>query len=451
MRTVVHGGTLIDPKNRIFSELNIAVENGKIVEISNGSLLGDRIINADGCVVSPGFIDMHMHEDSYDVEKDSFDIHIFNHMIRMGVTTAIGGNCGVGPEHPVEYLKAAERLGLPLNFGLLLPHEILRKKIGLCNKYEHATVENINNMREMAQQYLDKGLLGISYGIRYIPGISWEELYQISIATKKSNKLIAAHVRDDAKQVINAATELLELGRLLNVPVQLSHIGSMGAYGQMEELLSLLDTYSSMGVNVGADCYPYNAFSTGIGETTYDDGFLERYETTYDHIEIAEGIYKGKRCTEELFHRLRKEAPHLITIGHVMREEDIDRAIRHPKVAIASDGFMHEGQGHPRASGTFPKIIRKYVKEKNVISLFEAIEKMTVLPAERLGLTKGALNIGMDADIVVFDLNKIADTATFENPASPPDGIKYVMVSGELVLIDKRIVCENAGKVILKK
>lgn len=448
MRLVINNGLLIDPKNRVFSRLNIAMEKGRIVEISNKRLVGDGSIDAEGMIVSPGFVDIHMHEDPYNKTLDKFGISIFDCMLRMGVTTAVGGNCGSGPEDPDAYLAAVDRIGIPINLGLLVPHNVLRRRVNASDKYKSVPRESIFKMKEIAKYYLDEGCLGISFGIRYIPGITEQELITVCEALVGSDKIAAAHIRDDASGVISSAKELITVGEKLNVRVQISHIGSMGAYGQMEELLSLMDLYNQKGVDVTADCYPYNAFSTGIGETTYDKGFLERYGTGYDSIEIAEGEYRGQRCTRDIFNKLRGEKPETITIGHVMKENEVDMALSHPNVVLASDGFMHNLQGHPRASGTFPRFISKYVREKRLLSLYEAIEKMTYLPAKRYGLDKGTLNIGSAGDVVIFDYNTIDDMATFENPAKPPVGIKYVIINGEVAVKDNIIVNGKLGRAV---
>lgn len=448
MRRVINNGLVIDPENRVFSKLNIAVEEGRIVEISNKKLTGEESIDADGLIVAPGFVDIHMHEDPYDKLKDKFSISIFECMLRMGVTTAVGGNCGSGPEDPEDYLDAVDRIGIPINLGLLVPHNMLRKKVNSRDKYKNVSREDILKMKEAAEYYLKKGCLGISFGIRYIPGINQEELLLVCEALTGSSKIAAAHIRDDASGVIPAALELIETGEKLKIPVQVSHIGSMGAYGQMEELLSLIDYYKQNGVDVGADCYPYNAFSTGIGETTYDEGFLDRYGIDYDSIEIAEGKFRGQRCSEEIFRRLRAENPETITIGHVMREKEVDMALSHPDVFLASDGFMHNFEGHPRASGTFPRFISKYVREKKLLSLYNAVEKMTCLPAKRFGLDKGTLSLGAAADMVIFDFNAIDDLATFERPAEFPAGIKYVLLNGEIAVKDNTIINGRLGRAV---
>lgn len=451
MDIAIKNGFIIDPKNRIYSKLNIGINEGKIIAVTSNELCGEIIIDANGLVVCPGFIDAHMHEDPFDFVKDEFEIGIFDCMLRMGVTTAIGGNCGGGPDRPDLYLDAVDRIGLPVNFGIFVPHGALRRQVGENDRYKKAAAQNIRRMKALAEAYLDKGCMGISFGIRYIPGLDEEELLTVSEPLKKGNKPISAHIRDDARNVVPAAQELIHIGKQHGIPVQVSHIGSMGAYGQMNDLLKELDHSKANGLDIAMDCYPYNAFSTGLGETTYDEGFLERYQTSYGSIEIAEGEYRGRRLDEKLFHMLRTEQPELVTIGHVMKAEEIDMAIAHPGVLIGSDGFMHKLQGHPRASGTFPRVLHQYVKEKKLLTLYQAIEKMTYLTAKRFGLkSKGHLSVGSDADITVFSLEKIRDNATFTDPVLPPDGIEYVMVNGQVAVKGQNILNGKLGKAIRK-
>ena len=171
-------------------------------------------------------------------------------------------------------------------------------------------------------------------------------------------RLIAAHIRSDADEVFDSERELLEIGRRLGIPVQVSHIGSMAGFGQMEEFLRIADECRLRGLDVSCDCYPYYAFSTTLGSTTYDDGWMERYGCGYDAVELCEGEYKGQRCTEEIFKKVRREMPECLTVCYVMRERDVDLALSHPNVMLASDGIMSHGQGHPRAAGDIPEAYR---------------------------------------------------------------------------------------------
>lgn len=447
MKTAILNGLLVDPANKICSFLNILIENGKILRLAHDKPDADRVIDASGRVVCPGFIDCHVHEPPLHSTHESFDGEILHCMLRMGVTSVLAGNCGEGVLDPHQYLSEVNRLGVPVNIGMFMPHLSLRKRAGAEDRYAPVYPDQLEVMKQYAKSELTEKLLGISFGVRYVPGMDALELRALSEIAFKENLLIAAHIRDDAENVFSAFREMIALcapgyGRL-----QISHIGSMAGFGQMNDFLSLLDQYRARGYDVMADCYPYTAFSTTIGAATYDPGFLQRYQIDYSSIEIAEGPFQGKRCTKELFDTLRKEAPHTITIAHVMRKEDVLSALQHPAVMVASDGFMHGNMGHPRASGTFPKAFSMLYKG-GTLSLCSVIEKFTALPARRFCLNKGELSMGADADIVVLDPDSLQGQADYKNPLKPPTGIDYVFVNGQLCVENGRIVNALAGKAI---
>ena len=397
-----------------------------------------------------GFIDIHMHEDPYDPVRDRLIPSIMTSMLRMGVTTAIGGNCGINTVSPIRYLELMDRDGGPVNMGLLAGHTFLREQAGHLDKYAPITPDALRRLSGLAQEALEAGCFGISFGIRYVPGISMDEMVETARGCRKSGKFIAAHVRDDAAYIFRAVQELIDVGRALDLPVQNSHVGSMGGFGQMERLLAMMDAYRANGMDLSGDCYPYYAFSTRIGETTYDDGFLERYQTDYSVIEVCEGPYKGQRCTEAIFRTLRREAPRTITVCHVMKPEDVDMALLHPNIMLASDGLMDNGQGHPRAAGAFPRFVRNYVGSGR-LSLDEAVYKMATMPAAKLGLSyKGNLRSGADADVVVLDLDRITDRATFDQPNAGPEGLDYVLVGGEVAVDHDRVVRSDLGRAVRK-
>ena len=212
----------------------------------------------------------------------------------------------------------------------------------------------------------------------------------------------------------------------------------------------MVDEYKMNGLDVSCDCYPYYAYSTFLGSTTYDDGWMDRYDCDYDVIELCEGKYKGQRCTKEIFGELRRDFPDCLTVCHVMRPDDVDGAFRHPNVMLASDGILSRGQGHPRAAGAFPRLLAEFVRPGK-LDLYKAVEMMTAAPAAKLGLvSKGRLNVGADADVVIFDLEKIKDGGTFGDPILPPAGIDYVFIGGEIAAKDCYVVQKNLGKVIRK-
>ncbi|WP_369518028.1 amidohydrolase family protein [Intestinimonas butyriciproducens] len=450
MRTLIKNGTIIDPANHIHARNNLLLQDGKVLATVQDEPEADVVLDAVGKYVCPGFIDIHMHEDPYDPVRDRLIPSIMTSMLRMGVTTAIGGNCGINTVSPIRYLELMDRDGGPVNMGLLAGHTFLREQAGHLDKYAPITPDALRRLSGLAQEALEAGCFGISFGIRYVPGISMDEMVETARGCRKSGKFIAAHVRDDAAYIFRAVQELIDVGRALDLPVQNSHVGSMGGFGQMERLLAMMDAYRANGMDLSGDCYPYYAFSTRIGETTYDDGFLERYQTDYSVIEVCEGPYKGQRCTEAIFRTLRREAPRTITVCHVMKPEDVDMALLHPNIMLASDGLMDNGQGHPRAAGAFPRFVRNYVGSGR-LSLDEAVYKMATMPAAKLGLSyKGNLRSGADADVVVLDLDRITDRATFDQPNAGPEGLDYVLVGGEVAVDHDRVVRSDLGRAVRK-
>lgn len=446
MKTLIRNGMLVDPLNRVHAKRNLLLENGKITVCTAEEPAADRVINAEGKIVAPGFIDAHMHEGCQKPDG-MLDESIFLSLLRMGVTSALGGNCGNNAfESPSDYLDLADRSGLPLNLGLFVGHTDVRFRAGGTDKYAPVSEEVLSRMKLTLKRELDAGCVGISFGVKYTPGTTAEELMEVCSLCRDAGKPIAAHVRDDAAGVVNACREIAEAARGLGIFAEISHIGSMAGFGQMEETLAMLDEYVLDGVRIGIDCYPYDAFSTDIGETTYDDGWLERYGTTYESIELCDGPYRGRRCTEEIFRKLRREAPGTITVCHVMRPAEVDLAILHPNVILVTDGYMHSGQGHPRASGSFPRFLKNYVRTGKM-SLDQAIYKMSGQPAERFGLArKGRLCVGADADLVIFNPETVADTATYSSPASPPVGIDAVLVRGEIAVERGKVKNSKLGR-----
>ena len=448
MRTLIHGGHVIDPANRIDGQLNLLIEDGKILWVGTSLPEADRVIDATGKIVTPGFIDIHLHEDPVDGGRIS--PCIFHMMLKQGVTTAVGGNCGINVHDPAEYLDIVDRDGCAVNVGLFAGHEYFRKAAGAEDIYAGSTPEQQEEMAKSIRRALDAGCVGVSFGLRYVPGADKEEFFRAAQCCADSKKIIASHVRDDADGIFDAIDEFCAAGVEFGVPVQISHIGSMGGFGQMEDVLRQVDSYRLGGLDIAMDCYPYFAFSTRLGTPTYDPGWLDRYHCDYDVLEFCEGKYKGQRATAETFAEMRRDFPECITVCYVMKEEDIRLAFRHPGVMLASDGLVNNGKGHPRAAGTFPRFLAEFAR-KGTLRLYDAIEKMTAMPANRLGLTnKGRLNVGADADITVFDYDTVKDCATFPEPALPPRGIELVLIGGEIALEQGNIVKSDCGKAVRK-
>ena len=450
MRILIYGGRVIDPANHVDSKLNVLVEDGKIALVGCEEYPADERICADGKVVCPGFVDAHCHEDPVinGVIDFNEETSVSACMLRQGATTTICGNCGESKYAPADYLDIVDSQGAPQNIAMLAAYEYYRVKAGVSDRYAPADDAQIKEIAADVKKDLNRGCAGMSYGIRYTPGINEAELLGTMAACKGTGKIVSCHVRDDADGIFNSVDEFVNAAAALGVPAQISHIGSMAGFGQMAEVMSRIDALRLAGIDVMCDCYPYDAFSTGIGSTTYDPGWLQRYGCGYDVLEISEGKYKGQRCTEEIFNEVRRDFPDYLTVCYVMRSEDVELALRHPAVMLGSDATMDNGQGHPRAAGAFPRLIAQYVRT-GTITLYDAINKMTAMPADRFGLTsKGRLTPGCDADIVVFDPEEIKDNSTFENPVLPPSGIEYVFVNGVKALEKGIIICKNSGRAV---
>ena len=446
MKTLISGGRLIDPANGLDGHYNILLENGKVAWVGTGCPDADTVIDAAGKIVSPGFIDIHMHEDP--VEDGSIRQCIFPMMLRQGVTTAVGGNCGGNVHDPLDYLRIVDREGAAVNVALYAGHEYFRIAAGARDIYGGSTEQQRREMARNITAALAGGCVGVSFGLRYVPGADKEEFFRAAACCAGTGKPIASHVRDDADAIFASIEELIDAGRAYGLPMQISHIGSMAGFGQMEAVLKKVEDYRAEGLDVTLDCYPYFAFSTRLGTPTYDPGWLERYHCGYDVLEFCDGKYQGRRATKQTFSEMRRDFPDCLTVCYVMQEQDIRLAFRHENVMLGSDGITDNGRGHPRCAGTFPRFIAEFVK-KGDLDLYQAIEKMTAMPARRLNFrNKGHLGIGADGDVTIFDYDRICDRATFADPALPPEGIEYVLIGGEAVLKDGVILNDRRGTTV---
>lgn len=447
---LIRNGTVInfEKDEKIVSD--VGIKDGKIVDIGSLTESGKQVIEAEGLIVSPGFIDIHMHEEVIGNTVDGDDYDIANKMIRMGVTTAVGGNCGNNRQDTEVFFDFIDKNGAPINYLLYIGHNYLRKKVGL-DIDDVANKVQIVKMRDLAKRDIEEhGAIGISYGIEYSPSITFEEMVNLS-SKIGYDILLSAHYRYDADKALESIREMIDISRETKQPMQISHLGSCSAFGNMKEALSLIQNAIDEGLSIQADCYPYDAFSTKIGSAVFAEGCFERWNKSYDSIMLTEEPFKGKYCDEKLFYNAREEYPEMLAVAFVMNEEEVLEAYKEPFVYVASDGLLNKGQGHPRAAGTFPRVLGKYVREDKALDFIDILKKMTLLPAKRLGLlNKGNIKEGLDADIVILNVDTIADTATFENPTSSPEGIEYVIIDGKIALKENKIIEGRLGKSIRK-
>ncbi len=431
-------------------EKDLLIKDGKIVKIGKIEEDTDQTIDAAGKIVSPGFIDIHMHEEVIEDEKDPYLTSYYE--LKMGTTTCVGGNCGNNRQSVKEFKDYIDKNGAPVNYLSFIGHNYLRNQVGIDDRYRAATDEEIEKMKELIKESLPLGILGISYGIEYSPGINFKELVELTKALDSKNYLLSAHYRSDGEQSIDSIKEMVKISTDSGMPMQISHIGSCSAFGFMKETLDMIQEYKDQGADLMADCYPYDAFATFIGSAVFDDGCFERWDKTYSDILLTEEPLKNVRCNKEIFEKARKDYPDMIAAAFVMREEEVIEALKAPFVYVGSDSLFRKDMGHPRGAGSFPRVLGRYVREMGELDMMDALWKMTLGPAQRLNLSKkGQVKEGMDADITIFDPETIIDGATFAEPTLPPVGISHVILDGKIAVKDNEVVEGRLGKFIKYK
>ncbi|MDI9496231.1 MAG: amidohydrolase family protein [Bacillota bacterium] len=440
-------GKIIDVENKTARQGDLGIKDGIISDIGSVPAQAKVVIDAEGKYVSPGFIDIHMHEEDFSLtKKQEYDIS--DTMLNMGVTTCVAGNCGNNRQSILELYDFVNEKGNPVNYLTYIGHNFLRVEAGNTDIYKRSSKEQIEKMQRWVKEAVDFGAIGVSYGLEYCPGIDTEEAVAITKEIQgRDDLLLAAHYRKDAIHALDSINEMAYIGREAKIPFQISHLSSCSAFGNMKEALDLIQDIRDKGTDIMVDAYPYDAFSTYIGSAVFDEGCFETWGKSYDAIMLTEDPYKGVYCDKELFEKVRKEYPKMLVVAYVMNEEEIIEALNHPLVMVASDGIYRNHSGHPRGAGTFPRVIGRFVRDMKVMEFFDAISKMTYMPAQRLKLNrKGLLKEGYDADITIFDYNTIIDKATFQEPQLRPEGIDYVILGGKLAIEKGKTVNNTLGK-----
>lgn len=476
---------------------DIAVKDKKIVAIGDLSKASaKRTVDATGLAVSPGFIDLHAHIESIDSTPDA-ESHV-----RQGVTLALGGPDGGGPWPFGTYLTDLEKKPLGLNVAFLTGHNRIRENImGLDNRAP--TNGELEQMKNQVAKAMQEGAFGISTGLKYLPGTfsKVDEVIALSKIASSYGGFYTSHLREEGIGLIDAVQEAILIGREAKIPIVLTHHKVIGkpSWGNSVKTLFLVDSANKAGLDIQIDQYPYTASYTGISVLIPSwslaggsEKFKERIadQTLRDSIkkEIIYNIVtdrgagdisriqfskvtwmkelEGKTladwCNIKKLEPTPQNGAELVIqaeinggsgmIFHAMDDGDVDRIMKHPKTMIASDGRLsHPGEGHPhpRAYGTFPRVLGHYVRERKLLTLEEAIHKMTGLPAQRLGLKdRGAIAQDYYADIVIFDPATVKDKSTFEEPHQYPEGILYVIVNGTVTVDNGKFSSNRAGKVL---
>lgn len=478
---------------------DVGIRDSIIVAVGNlARSEATRTIDAKGMAVTPGFIDMHAHLDPI-LKLSDCESHV-----RQGVTTALGGPDGGSPWPIKAHLDSLEQLGVGMNVAYLAGHNQIRENImALDNRAP--TPEELEQMKEQVDQAMDEGAYGLSTGLKYLPGAfsKVDEVIELSKVASAKGGIYTSHLRDEGLGLFDAVREAIQISEKAEIPVILTHHKVIGKpmWGKSTVTLAMVDSARAAGLDIKLDQYPYNASHTGISvlipgwaRAGGNEAFIKRVQDPKLKDSIKAGIIfnilndrggkdlkriqfakvkwnkdlEGKTlehwCVSRGFEPTVENGAELVIeaqvnggascIYHAMHEEDVERIMKHPQTMIASDGRLvrpDQGHPHPRWYGTFPRVLGHYVREKSIISLPEAIYKMTKLPASSLGLTdRGELKEGMRGDIVIFDPATIIDKATFEDPHHYSEGIHFVLVNGQVVIDETNFNGTKAGKVLRK-
>ncbi|MFN8058022.1 MAG: D-aminoacylase [Vicinamibacterales bacterium] len=499
---VIKGGTVVDGTGRAPHRVDVAIADDRIVYV--GALVGGtarETIDATGLVVAPGFIDVHNHADTALVEPSR---KLNEGFVRQGVTTVVGGPDGsASPRRIRDMVAAYDRQGVGTNVAFYVGHNAIRQEVMAVPRAAPTSAE-LERMKALVRDGMTLGALGFSTGLMYEPGLfsSTDEVVELTREVRAFGGIYDSHVRDPAHALLGSDREAIDIGERAGVPVKIAHEKAVGLenVGLIKDVVSLVESARRRGLNVVTDQYPYDGAATGpltdlivvppalaaapafdlraalrlpqtrlelqvASEQGLNGGFAWLKATGYSHMRITTspdapelvGRYLSQLAAERRMTGfdlvadliLQPGAPIGVTFGAI-DEDDVQLLLVQPWNMIASDGedVAPTGTGgHPRSTGTFPRVLGHYVREKRLLSLEEAVRKMTSFPADFVGLTgRGRLVAGKAADITVFDPTRIIDRSSYASPRRYADGVRHVLVNGRFVLRDGAMTGAAPGR-----
>ena len=467
----ITGAQVADGSGGPLQRVDVRIEGDTIREV--GTITprpDDRVLDATGLVVAPGFIDVHNHStDGFDADPDAVT------QISQGITTALLGQDGSSPFPIRDYLARRRASPSTINIAVLVGHATMRRQVMGNDFRRAATAAEVKQMEALVDQEMRDGAIGLSSGLEYEVGsyASSEEVVALARVAARHGGFYISHIRDEADKTLEAVREAIAIGEKARLPVQITHIklGTVGVWGKANEVVALIEAARKRGVDVTADAYPYLAWSSNLKVLVPNKQWTDpaSVKEALDDVGGGRNIqitrlpmfpqYAGKRLSEiaqaegitevEAYIKIVQDEGASV-IGHTMSESDMRTFYRQPWTMVASDGGINVS--HPRGAGTFPRVLGRFVREEQWLTLPEAIRKMTSLPAARIGLTdRGVIRAGMKADLVVFDPATILDLSTFEQPRVRARGIHTVFVNGEAVGTGDRPEAPRPGRVLVPR
>jgi N-acyl-D-aspartate/D-glutamate deacylase len=495
---VIRGGTVVDGTGAARFRADVGIRGDRIVSVDRNGIAADQAaqtLNAAGLVVAPGFIDHHAH-----IQTNIHEYPLAENFTRQGITTILASlHSGDQPWPLAEYMA---RLKVAPNIGFFAGHSWARTRvIGLDNRAP--TAAELEEMKRLVDESMQQGALGLSTGLVYVPAnyAKTEEVIELAKIAARHGGIYVSHLRDEATGLLDSVAELIRIAEQAGLPGQIQHHKAVGVtqWGWSEKTLAMVDAARARGLDITLDLYPYTASSTGssvlfpqwalaggrqeFAKRIADPGLREKIEREMrDIFEKERGggdlknvqfrsvasdrRYDGRTLADLAADRGMPNSTDsgialvielqlkggFSAIYHAIHEDDVRRIMRHPYAMFDTDGDpvgFGVGFPHPRSYGTFPRVLGRYVREQKVLTLEEAIRKMTSLSADQIGQPeRGRIAAGMYADVTVFDAETVADRATFEEPHQYPIGIRHVIVNGTPVIRGGALTGATPGRVI---
>ncbi len=468
--TVIVGARIADGTGAPLRAASVRIHDGSISQI--GAVPpqpADRVISAKGLILAPGFIDPHNHSDrGLRTEPDAIS------QVSQGITTVLLGQDG-GSALPIgKWMEEYRNKPTALNVATMAGHATLRTQVMGKDYKRFAKPEEVTAMAVLLEQAMKDGAYGLSSGLEYEVGSysNTEEVIALSKTAARSKGFYISHVRDEANLAIESIRELVRIAEEAMIAAQITHIklGAVAVWGKTPELIRIVEDARKRGLDITADCYPYDAWSStitvlvpdkqydnpkSVAQALADVGGGKNVTITnckahpdYEFQNLQQIAVKTNRTTVEVFIQVVKDGGASV-VGKTIKEEDMRILYKQPWVMVSSDGGI--GMRHPRGTGTYPRVLGRFVREQKIMPLEAAIHKMTGMPAQRLRLKdRGRIAAGYRADLVLFNPDTVQDNSTFKDPFTLSTGIEKVWVNGALVWSDGRTTGAHPGSVLTR-